>query len=106
MKASQFAGKFLKAADIKVPQTITVAAVEASEFPGKEPEDEKERKLVLFYDEGPQGIVLNAVNLRTLIDLFGTEETDEWAGKRVQIFNDLSVSYRGSRGGIRFRPAP
>ena len=33
----------------------------------------------------------------------GSEESDDWVGKRIELFNDMSVTFNGTRGGIRIR---
>lgn len=102
MKTGKFLSRYLRAADLKDsgPQTVTVASA-AEETVGRE--DEREEKLVLYLKELDQGLVLNKVNIETLVELFG-DETDEWTGKKVELYYDPAVAYGGKRiGGVRIR---
>ena len=47
--------------------------------------------------------VLNVTNGDLLTTQFGTDDSDGWIGKRVELFNDQSVLFNGKRGGIRVR---
>src|SRR5690606_19246814 len=105
MKVGKFLSKYVRAADIKDsgPQTVTITSVE-EETVGQG--EDKEDKPVLYTKELEQGIVLNRSNIRILAELLESEETDDWRGKRVEMFHDPSILFKGKRiGGIRFREA-
>lgn len=57
--------------------------------------DTKETKPVLFFEEFPQGMVLNVTKRRVLGALFG-REVDEWIGKRITIYPGRT-SYQGEQ---------
>src|SRR5438067_6263342 len=40
---------------------------------------EQERKVVVFFDDDPQGLVLNKTNARALVEAFG-DDTEGWIG--------------------------
>lgn len=102
MKAGRFLSNYLKVTDVKEPLEVTISSVASEEF-GRE-DDEKEKKLVLYFKELEQGLVLGKTLLNFCITRFGTDETDEWLGKKVTLYHDPNVFFRGQRvGGIRLK---
>ena len=68
------------------------------------PGDSGDRRWVLFFKELDKGMVLNTTGIRMLEKAFG-DESDDWVGKRVTIYVDPNVSYKGQVvGGLRLRP--
>ena len=103
MKATRFVSNYVKAKDLKDPLTVTISAAEEKEFTN---EGKTKTSLVLFFKELEQGIVVCKESILQIIELLGSDETDEWVGQKVVIFNDPNVKYGGKRvGGIRFRAA-
>lgn len=101
MKAAKFVSNYVKAKDVTKSQTLTVSAVEAKEFTN---DGKTKTSLVIFFKELEQGVVACKESLSQLIEIFGTDETDDWAGKKVVLFHDVNVKYAGKRvGGLRFR---
>ena len=66
----------------------------------------EQEKPVVYLKELEKGAVLGPTTADQLTHLFGTDETEAWVGKRVVVFNDTNVRYRGKVGGVRFRTAP
>lgn len=100
MKVAGYVSSFLSADDVRTPKLIFIAMVTEEEV-GKEP------KLVLR-GNGQDGeeikIALNKTNVTKLIEIFGTDESDEWIGEAVVAWRDPSVKFGGkSVGGIAFR---
>ena len=54
---------------------------------------EQERKVVVFFDDDPQGLVLNKTNARALVEAFG-DDTEGWIGEEVVLYPDRA-SYMG-----------
>ena len=81
-----FKSKYLRACDIEAPFAGTVEGVEMRLF------DEGE-KPALTLDSG-QIIVLNRTRSNALADGFGTSETEEWLGRRVEVSIER-IPYRG-----------
>jgi hypothetical protein len=62
-----------------------------------------DRKTVLYFDAQEKGLVLNATNIDTLVALFGTDESEFWIGKTVELFT-TNTTYQGKQTlGIRVR---
>lgn len=94
--------KFLKQTDIGAGALMTVSACERHNVAkeGAEPE----HKWCLAFEESDKPLVLNSTNIQLCERIFGSDDTDEWVGKRVVLYVDPSVSYGGKVvGGIRVR---
>lgn len=98
-----FQSKYLRAVDLRNPVKVTIAGVR-EELVGLG-EDAAE-KPVLYFKGAKQGLVLNRTNFDALVAIFGTEDSDGWIGKVVEIYNDPSVNFGGVRGGVRIREIP
>lgn len=65
-----------------------------------QPEDLKH---ALYFTEDSKPLVLNRTNIEAIASIAGND-TDDWPGKRVVLYNDPNVSFAGKRtGGIRIR---
>src|SRR5262249_24660475 len=106
MRASTFVSEFVKADTLKQsgPRTFTVHGTECVELKVKD-SDKTERKLALVVDDG-QKLLLNKQNTLTLIELFLSDDTDTWIGKRFDAYFDPAVTFVGKKtGGLRVREA-
>jgi len=67
-----------------------------------------ELKWCLVFSEIEKPLVLNATNIQLCEKICGSDDTDDWVGKRVVLYTDPNVSYQGKLiGGIRIRaPKP
>lgn len=58
-------------------------------------------KWVLHFDGNFKPLVLNSTNIASIERIHG-DETDEWMGKQIVLFNDENVSFGGEiTGGVR-----
>ena len=101
MKFGQmFPSNYLKKEDFPSPRLFTIKQLAMEEIQG---DHGKEIKPVMYFADVEKGMVLNKGNGETCAEAFG-EETDGWAGKRIEVYCDPSVSFGGKRvGGIRLR---
>jgi len=59
-------------------------------------------KYVLYFRECAKGMVLNLTNFQRIVTLSGRDDTDDWAGVQITLFNDPTVDFGGKLvGGIR-----
>jgi hypothetical protein len=66
----------------------------------------EELKYILHFQEDIKPLVMNWTNIQLCAQATGTDETDEWAGKQIVLFNDPNVSFGGQiTGGVRIRSA-
>lgn len=101
MKVSQMIqSKFLRKEDIEDDTPATIKKLSLEDMPG----DSGDQRWVLFFKEQNKGMVLNTTTIRMLEKAFG-DESDDWVGKRVTIYVDPNVSFKGQVvGGLRLRP--
>jgi hypothetical protein len=93
--------KFLRKEDIDEELIVTIKTVQEEEMPG----GGNEKKWCLYFKELPKGMVLNQTTTRVLEKSFGGEHTDAWAGKKVTLYVDPNVSFKGQVvGGLRLKP--
>ncbi len=63
-----------------------------------------EEKYVLYFNELEKPLVLNRTNGELISDITGSNDFDNWIGKKVVLWNDRTVSFAGKiTGGIRVR---
>ena len=87
--AAMFPGRYLRAADVTSPAVLTVAKVETTSLNGTQ-------KLLCYFEEREQPLIVNATNWRTLTTLSGSSDSDDWLGMRVL----LSVARVPFQGGL------
>lgn len=93
---------FLKKEDCDPPILVTIASV-TEENVAKEGAPQ-EMKWSVHFDESDKPMVLNSTNGQLIARITGSEETDEWSGYKVVLYNDPNVSFQGKlTGGIRVR---
>ncbi len=96
--------KFLKHQDLEGQDwVVTIRSVERQEMENRD--GKKERKFVLFFKEHEKGMILNATNIGTITTLFNSDDSDNWVGKRVTIYEKDDVEMGGKLiSGLRVRP--
>lgn len=99
-------GKWLRKKHIDPTKdtAMTISGVVVDRFePDEEDEAEGEECLALKFDDIRQQLGLNETNNGVMIEMLG-HETDDWVGKRITLFVDPTVKYKGERtGGVRIR---
>lgn len=94
--------KFLKQNDVGAGMLCTVQGVDQENVAkqGAEPE----MKWCLLLEESDKPLVLNSTNIQLCAKIFGSDDTDDWTGKKIVLYTDPNVSYGGKIvGGIRVR---
>lgn len=93
---------FIKKEDVARPALVTIRAVR-EENVAKEGAPQELRWCIHFH-EMEKPMVLNSTNGQIIAQITGSEETENWAGKKIVIYHDPSVSFGGKLvGGIRCR---
>ena len=94
--------KFLTRADVGRGMLVTIRGVH-QENVAKEGAPE-ELRYCLQFDETEKPMVLNSTNGQIIAGIIKSEETDNWTGQKVVIYDDPNVSFGGKLvGGIRVR---
>jgi hypothetical protein len=97
--------KFLKRSDVGDGTIVTITGV-SRENVAKEGAPE-ELKWILHVEEFDKGLVLNSTNGQLIAQALKSEESDDWVGGKVVLYDDPSVSFGGKLvGGIRVRAVP
>lgn len=94
--------KFLTRADVNPPALMTVQGVEEVNvaMEGAPPEI----RFACYFNESEKPMVLNSTNAKIMAGVFASEETDEWTGKKIVLYDDPNISFGGKLvGGIRCR---
>ncbi len=99
--------KFLKKEDVEPPVLVTIKHVDRVNV-AKEGAD-PEYRYAMTFDELDKPLVLNSTNIQMCqLACGGSDDTDDWIGGHVVLYNDPNVSFQGKiTGGIRVRkPKP
>lgn len=94
--------KFLKKEDVGAGALMTIESCEQHNVAkeGAPPE----MKWCLTFAETDKPLVLNSTNTQVCAKVCGSENTDDWTGHKVVLYNDPNVSYAGKiTGGVRLR---
>lgn len=97
--------KFLKRADVGDGTVVTITGIEQVNV-AKEGAPE-EMKWAMHVKEFDKAMVLNSTNGQLIAQALKSDESDEWTGKQIILYDDPSVSFGGKLvGGIRVRAVP
>ncbi len=99
---SMMPSKYLKKEDFPRPTLVTIRSFTHENVAQQGQPEEK--KWIMHFAEFDSGMVMNSTNLQLCAQALGSEETEEWMGQQVVVFNDPNVSFGGKRtGGLRIR---
>jgi len=94
--------KFLKKDDVGEGTVCIISGV-SQENVAKEGAD-PEMKWVLHFTNLDKPLVLNSTNLQLIAMFLKSDDTEDWEGKKIILYDDPSVSFGGKlTGGIRVR---
>jgi hypothetical protein len=97
--------KYLKKEDVGEDGT-TVTIVNVHEANVAMEGKPAEMKWCMAFREFDKPMILNSTNAQLTAKFLGSEETEDWVGKQVVLYDDPTVSYGGELvGGIRVRRA-
>lgn len=87
-----FPSKYLKAGDLPedgTPYIVTIEEVKMEEI-GKN----QDEKPVIKFNESNRGMVCNKTNWKTIAKITGSEDSDEWIGKKIGLYR-AEVEFQG-----------
>lgn len=94
--------KFLKQSDVGQGLLLTIQGIEQHNV-AKEGAD-PELRFCMTFAESEKPLVLNTTNAQICEKIFGSDETDDWTGRKIVLYTDPNVSFQGKIvGGIRVR---
>ena len=88
---TKFPSKWLRAADLDGPRLVTIKAVKDEDVAG----DGFDKPVAYFHGE-EKGLGLNITNCRTIEDILGTDDVDQWIGQPIVLFK-TQTDYQGKR---------
>jgi len=89
--------KYIQKEDLAQPTRITVAGCSREDI-GRD--GRQDWKWIVSFEGQWKPMILNVTNTKAFFNALGAD-SDDWKGKQIILFNDLSVSYEGKQGGIR-----
>ena len=96
--------KFLKKEDVNGEGGVLVTISGCFETNVALPSADPVMKWALSFEELDKPLVLNSTNINMCAKACGSENTDDWMGKKVVLYEDPNVSFGGKLvGGIRLR---
>ena len=96
--------KYLKQSDLAEDTLVTIEKVGKAN--GAPKGEEAEFKWLIRFSELPKPMVLNSTNIKRLARACGSDDTDDWTGKKVVVYVDPDVEFGGNVvGGLRIRAA-
>lgn len=97
--------KYLKQSDV-VDDEMVVTVQKVGRANVAREGDEPEYKWLIRFDELPKPMVLNATNIKRLARACGSDDTDDWVGKKAILYVDHDVEFAGNVvGGLRIKAA-
>ena len=80
-----FPSKYLKSPDLKgKPRIVTIESARYETLKGL---DGKEtQKIVLYFENVPKSLPLNATNFDAVCDATGIPDTEDWPGQRIELY--------------------
>jgi hypothetical protein len=106
-----FPSKYVKAAEI--PEEGLVAAIDRVDM--EDVDGKGSMKPVLYFRGGKKGLVLNVTNSKKIVQLVGSDNTDNWAGQRITLYQSETeyagdtvacIRVRAAKGTAPTAPAP
>lgn len=94
--------KFLKKEDCGPGILVTIAKLteENMAMEGEKPD----MKWCVHFMEDVKPLALGSTNAQLIAAAVGSEETDNWAGKKIVVYSDPTIVFKGKvTGGIRVR---
>lgn len=96
--------KFLKKEDCGDGITVTIAGCQQMNVAMES--QAPDLKWCLSFTEDLKPMVMNATNAQLIAAALGSENTDDWIGQKIVLYNDASIMFQGKlTGGIRARAA-
>ncbi len=93
--------KFIKKEDVGNGVLYEITGVEEQDAGTQENMD---MKWVLLFKETDKPLILNKTNMTAVSTILGSEESEDWIGKQVVLYNDPNIQFKGKvTGGVRLR---
>jgi len=98
-----FPSKYLKCADLKAkPRVVEIENAPVETL--KNAKGEEQRKVVLYFKGAKKALPLNLTNFDAVMDIAGSDETNDWRGTKVELFPTTTMMGGKVTDCIRIRP--
>jgi hypothetical protein len=87
-----FKGQYLKASDIDGEVVYQIESIGAAML--KNNTGQEEEKPLLHFRGTDTGLVLNVTNANAIVKALGSDETDDWLGRKITLYT-TDVEFRG-----------
>lgn len=93
-----FPSKYIKAEDFPAARIMTIYGCRIEEIG-----QQKDQKLVIYFHHEAKGLVCNKTVASQIAFVTGSDDTDHWAGKQIELYRDM-VPFQGKMvAGLRVR---
>ena len=97
--------KYLKQSDVEYETEVTI--IKVGQINVAREDEQPDMKWAIKFQELKKPMILNSTNLQLLAKACGSDESDDWVGKKVVIYADPNVSFGGKLvGGLRVKLIP
>lgn len=105
MKMSDaFPSRYLKAEDLEEGDlVVTINEAVYEEFSDPKTKRVEQKPVLHFQGKDTKPLVLNKTNWKTITQVLGSDETDDWTGKRIALYAVEVESFGEMVLGIRVR---
>ncbi len=95
--------KYLKKEDVgEDGMIVTIAHLERENL--AMPDQDPDEKWILYFKEDVKPMVLNWTNTQLIFKVTNTDDTDDWEGHEIILFEDPTIRFKDQLvGGIRVR---
>ncbi len=91
---------YLSKGDVEPPITLTIVKCEKLDVSLES--DPEEMKWVISFSQDYKPMILNWTNINLIAAVTGQEDSDNWAGQSITLYNDKAIMFMGKvTGGIR-----
>jgi hypothetical protein len=95
--------RFLSKEDCTPPILVTIDGCKKENM-ALQGQPEELKATLTFREPGVKPMVLNSINGQLIAQALGSDETDDWRGQKIVLYNDPSITFGGKlTGGIRAR---
>lgn len=99
-----FPSKYLKAEDLEDGDLIvTIKEAVYEEFSDPKTKRVEQKPVLHFQGNDVKALVLNKTNWKTITQVLGSDETDDWTGKKIALYAVEVESFGEMVMGIRVR---
>ncbi len=97
--------KYLKKEDVGDPGDGSLVTIQGVKQDNVAKEDEEpEMKWLIKFREFKKPMILNSTNIKLAAMIIGSNNTDDWKEKTIEVYHDPAVTFGDKLvGGIRFR---